>query len=237
MSWKKAATVAVSAIGAYSADKASDKAAKSAKDAANRIQKAGARARTDVQEIYPEASRELFRGSSNAYDIFNQAMGQQQQALGQGNLQAQGTVSSSLPQIQAALMGLPTDFSGLQPQSVQPQQGFANPFSASGNYSSALANAGSGGGAGGNNVTIGNQYPDLGADERTVAQRTFNPLTQQEPSYLSPNQLAALGSMTGREASSHPLSIAMGDKSRLAAIQGAPIYRDLLPNLSGFSNF
>ena len=249
MSWAAAATVAAGAIGAYSSDKASDAASDAANRSATDIRVAGNRARNDVEDIFPSASRELFRGSSGAFDIFNQALGQQQQALGQGNLQAQGTVSSSLPQIQAALMGLPTDFSGLQPQSVQPQQGFSNPFTGTTGAmfnipESTIPNGTSptGGGysggytgtPGGNNLTVNEDiYQYLPQDERSLAQRTFNPLVQARPELLSEQQIAALRATGGRVG--HDLA---GSNSTIRAfIEGSPIERNVLNNLSGFSNF
>ena len=128
MPWGVAATAVSTAISTDASKKASEAGSNAARRAANAIGKAGAQGRSDVTTLFPQAQESLFAGSRGAFDTFNQALGAQQQALSQGNLNAQGTVSAGLPQIRAALLGLPTSFSSLAPSGVDLSQPFVNPF-------------------------------------------------------------------------------------------------------------
>ena len=128
MSWAAAASVAGAAIAGKSSKDAASSAKGGSKRAARQIEEATAQARSDVQSIFPQAEQRLTEGARSAFDIFNQALQGQQGALSQGNLNAQGTASASLPQIQAALLGTPVSFDQFQPQGITPQPSFTNPL-------------------------------------------------------------------------------------------------------------
>lgn len=70
-----------------------------------------------------EKNRKL--GAQRALGILGQTIPQQIGAFQQGNLGAQQQLVAGLPQIQNALMGLPTDVSSFQPQQVQIDPSFS----------------------------------------------------------------------------------------------------------------
>lgn len=141
MTWGNVAVAGATIVsGAMSADAAGD-AADAASDAAGRsarqIADAARQARKDVFTQFPAAQQDLVTGASGAFDVFNQALGGQQQALGQGNLNAQGTIGQGFGQAQNALLGLPVDQSMFAPKGqeildqAQANQ-FVNPFTQEG---------------------------------------------------------------------------------------------------------
>lgn len=78
-----------------------------------------AQARLDLTGILPLAQESAQLGSQAALDVFGQAVPQQLQAFQQGNVAAQQALLGGLPQIQAAILGQPTDLSALQAQQLQ----------------------------------------------------------------------------------------------------------------------
>ncbi len=79
------------------------------------IQSQGLKAETDVKALAPAASEARTLGFQGAFDVLGQAFPQQQQVFQQGNVGAQRQLLAGLPQQQAALLGQPTSFGGLQP--------------------------------------------------------------------------------------------------------------------------
>ena len=65
-------------------------------------------------------------GNQAALDVLAQTIPQQFDAFSQGNTGAQSTLLAGLPQINNAILGLPVDMSGLQPQRINYDTGFAN---------------------------------------------------------------------------------------------------------------
>jgi hypothetical protein len=128
MPWAAAAAVVAAGVSADASKSAASKAAGGAKAAGALNLSEGRRAEKKSKRLFGDAQQNLLAGSSAAADIFNQSMAGQQGALSQGNLNAQGTVSSTLPQIQAALFGQPINFGTFQPRSVDFAQSFANPI-------------------------------------------------------------------------------------------------------------
>jgi hypothetical protein len=111
--------VGIGAAAAHDASrKASHTAADSVEDAGRITQGAAAQARQDVNRLYPQAREDLMTGASGAFDIFNQALGGQQQALQQGNLNAQTTLGQGFNQQQNALLGLPVDQGVFAPKTL-----------------------------------------------------------------------------------------------------------------------
>jgi hypothetical protein len=128
MSWMAAAAVVGGAISADSSRKAAHAGSDAAEEAQAGLVAAGGKARKRLKSGHNLAQKDLFGGSSGAFDVMNQSFGGQQQALSQGNLNAQNTISSGLPQIQNALMGTPTNYSAFDPRGVTLNESFANPF-------------------------------------------------------------------------------------------------------------
>ena len=83
-----------------------------------------AKARNDALNIFPVADENRNLGFQAALDVFGQSAPQQLSAIQQGNVGGQQALLAGLPQIQNALLGLPTDLSGLQPQAIQFDPGF-----------------------------------------------------------------------------------------------------------------
>lgn len=82
-------------------------------------------AREDIFNYGNQAMGNRLLGAGGALDIFRQSIPEQSRLFGRGNRQAQATQASGLPQQINALLGLPTDFSGLQPKGLTPNMGFA----------------------------------------------------------------------------------------------------------------
>ena len=88
------------------------------------IQENVAEARRVSRELIPRAQQTQRLGAQSALDILGPGFAQQLGAFQQGNILGQQTTAGALPQIQAAILGQPVDFSGLQPQQVQTDTGF-----------------------------------------------------------------------------------------------------------------
>lgn len=119
----------VAAIGAVASDKQhSDDAAKAqaATNVSNEqfIREQAEVARADVLPLFAGAAESRALGNQAALDVFGQSAPAQIDAFQSGNVGAQETLIAGLPQIQNALLGLPTDLSGLQPQRLNVDQSF-----------------------------------------------------------------------------------------------------------------
>ena len=87
------------------------------------IEKNTAQAREDLFSLIPQAASNRLMGTQGAFDLTQQSIDPRLQAFQGGNMQAQGVQSAGLPQQINALLGLPTDFSGLQPQALASPEG------------------------------------------------------------------------------------------------------------------
>lgn len=86
------------------------------------------RARTETRPLFQEARDRTPLAFEEARGIFNEILPQQAALFQGGNLAAQETLLTGLPQIQNAILGnAPIDLSGLQPQSQQLQGRLAPP--------------------------------------------------------------------------------------------------------------
>ena len=107
-----------------------DDSAQQAQMAANRestalIADMAEQARGDVVPLFGQASENLYAGNQAALDLFGQTIPQQFDAMQTGNVGAQQQVADALPQMQNALMGLPVDYSAMQPQRLNFDTGYA----------------------------------------------------------------------------------------------------------------
>ena len=82
-------------------------------------------ARGDVMNLFPASDTNRNMGFQAALDVMGQTIPQQFSTFQQGNVGAQGALLAGLPQMQNAILGLPTDLSGLQPQAIQYNTDFA----------------------------------------------------------------------------------------------------------------
>lgn len=82
-------------------------------------------ARGDVLRLFPQAQQNLAQGTQAALDVLGQTVPQQFSTFQQGNVGAQQALLAGLPQIQNAILGQPVNLSGLQPQTIEFDAGFA----------------------------------------------------------------------------------------------------------------
>jgi hypothetical protein len=130
MPWGAAAAAAAS-LGAAAMDTKSQKDAASAQGdqlEANQafIKQQAEKSREDVLPLFDasQASREA--GFQGAMDVMGQAVPQQFSTFQQGNVGAQQALLSGLPQMQNAILGLPVDMSGFQPQALSYDTSYMN---------------------------------------------------------------------------------------------------------------
>jgi len=107
-----------------------DKSSLKAQQAANKetqgfIERQADLARGDVLALAPGAFQNRNIGTQAAFDVLGQTIPQQFSTFQQGNVGAQSALLAGLPQFQNAILGLPTDLSGLQPQTLQFDPSFA----------------------------------------------------------------------------------------------------------------
>lgn len=91
---------------------------KSLEEAQRLIQENIGEAQGQVRELFPQARQSAQQGFQSALDVFGQSIPAQANVFQQGNVGAQQMLSSGLPQIQNAILGLPTDLSFAQPQQL-----------------------------------------------------------------------------------------------------------------------
>ena len=89
------------------------------------IEQQGAQARGDVLALQPGVEQNRQLGQQAALDVLGQTIPQQFSTFQQGNVGAQSALLAGLPQFQNAILGLPTDLSGMQPQAIQFDPSFA----------------------------------------------------------------------------------------------------------------
>lgn len=81
--------------------------------------------REDILRLFPAAEQAQQLGFQGALDVLGQTIPQQLGTFQQGNIGAQQNLLGGLQQQQNAILGLPTDFSGFQPQQVSFDPSFA----------------------------------------------------------------------------------------------------------------
>lgn len=100
--------VAAGAIKARGARKAGEKSAEGAEDAAAISAALSRQAIEDAKKLFGAAQENQQRGVQGALDIFKEILPEQFLAFQRGNLGAQQTLLGTLPQVQNAILGLPT---------------------------------------------------------------------------------------------------------------------------------
>lgn len=107
------------------AGKAADAQGKQNKRNEAFIREQAAKARKDILPLFGAGQDARSTGAQAALNIFGQSIPQQASQFQRGNVGAQQALLAGLPQVQNALLGLPTDLSGLQPQQIQFDNSFA----------------------------------------------------------------------------------------------------------------
>jgi len=123
------AVVVGAGISAYGASKNADKGVKAQKkqNEANEkfIREQAINSRNDALPLYDAAQQNRGIGAQASLDVFGQSIPEQGRLLQEGNVMAQGALLAGLPQQNNALLGMPIDYSGLQPQQVNPDYSWA----------------------------------------------------------------------------------------------------------------
>ncbi len=88
------------------------------------IREQSGQARQDVSGLFPQAQDVSRQGFQGALDLIGLGVPAQLGAFQQGNIGAQQAISSTLPQIQNAILGLPVDFGQFQPQQLNVDTSF-----------------------------------------------------------------------------------------------------------------
>jgi len=89
------------------------------------IEQARGQSRQDVQQLFGAAQQNLLAGQQAGLDLRGQVIPQQLETFQQGNIAAQQQLLGGLPQVQNALLGLPTDLTGFQPTRINFDPSFA----------------------------------------------------------------------------------------------------------------
>lgn len=122
MTWAASAAAAVSAAAAAADAKSQKDAAKAQKDQAEGnaqfIKDQAEKARSEALPLFASGQESRDIGYQAALDAFSQSAPQQFSTFQQGNVGAQQALLAGLPQIQNAILGIPTDLSALQPQTI-----------------------------------------------------------------------------------------------------------------------
>ena len=83
-------------------------------------------ARGDLNRLFPQAQETRRSGFADALAMFGQTMPQQFDLMSQGRANVEDTLINGQSQVQRALLGLPTDMSGLRKAPLQVDTSFAN---------------------------------------------------------------------------------------------------------------
>ena len=120
MTWAATAVVGSAIIGAVASNRAASKGAQAIGRGQDILAQSREQARQDVLRLFPEAQQAQTQGFQQAQEFLaGQVLPQQAGLFQQGNIAAQQTLLGGLPQVQRAILGQPTDLSGLQPTQFQ----------------------------------------------------------------------------------------------------------------------
>lgn len=119
-----AAVVGAAAIGAVASNRASKRAAKGQREALAATSAAATQARDDIRRLFGEATAARRKGFGEAIETIAGSPAKIIEPFQKGNVLAQEQVIRGLPQIQNAILGLPTDLSGFKPRTVGTPESF-----------------------------------------------------------------------------------------------------------------
>mgnify|MGYP003635335939 FL=1 len=125
MPWAAAAAVVAGSVISSSSAKAGVKAQEKQNERSEAfIREQAINARNDAIPLYNAAQENRGIGTQAALDVFEETVPEQGRLFTAGNMAAQGTMLSGLEQSNNAILGMPVDYSGLQPQEFTPNYGF-----------------------------------------------------------------------------------------------------------------
>lgn len=120
MSAVATAVIGSAVIGAYSANKASDKASDAAKKGIASSERLAEQARTDATNLFNQGKQSRLLGRNSAFNLLQTNMQKTNQPMIQGNMMAQQAVGQGGIQANNAILGRPVDMSfANNPQQVQ----------------------------------------------------------------------------------------------------------------------
>jgi len=127
MSWVATAVVGSAVIGGIASNKASKRAAEGQSEALGVSSAASAQARNDANRLFGKAAEERKNAFADTLKFISGAPSKQIEPFQRGNVLAQEQIVRGLPQIQNAILGLPTDLSGFQARNVGAPSSFDFP--------------------------------------------------------------------------------------------------------------
>lgn len=119
MTWGVVAIVGAAAVGGIATNVASKRAAEGQSKALQATQGAAEAARFDINRLFGQAGKERQGAFGRTLDFLSGAPSRQIEPFQAGSLAAQETTAAGLPQIQRAILGLPTDLSGIGPKIIE----------------------------------------------------------------------------------------------------------------------
>lgn len=120
MSVVAAAVIGSAAIGAYSSNRAADKAADATKKGLDQSSDLAQQSRDNAYRLYQQGSQNAKQGLMSAFDFYKQAAQTKYQPFILGNAAAQGVIGQGAQQANNAILGLPVDMSFASPQTINP---------------------------------------------------------------------------------------------------------------------
>lgn len=119
MTWVATAIVGSAVVGGVATNIASKRAAEGQSKALEATQGATAAARFDINRLFGQAADTREAGFGRTLDFLSGAPSKQIAPFQAGSLAAQETTAAGLPQVQRAILGLPTDLSGIGPKIIE----------------------------------------------------------------------------------------------------------------------
>lgn len=124
MSWIATAIVGSAVIGGVASNRASKRAAEGQTKALGATTVASDQARRDITSLFAKAKESRAKGFGEALETIAGSPAKIIEPFQRGNVLAQEQVVRGLPQIQKAILGLPTDLTGFKPRTVGTPESF-----------------------------------------------------------------------------------------------------------------
>lgn len=119
MSWAAVAVVGAAVVGGVASNRASKRASEGQSDALQASSASVEAAKFDINRLFGQAKETREGGFGRTLDFLAGAPGRQIDPFQQGSLAAQETTAAGLPQVQRAILGLPTDLSQIRPRTIE----------------------------------------------------------------------------------------------------------------------
>lgn len=120
MSAVATAVIGSAVIGAYSSNRAADKAASATKKGLDQSSVMAQDSRNNAYRLYQQGSNNAKLGLQSAFNFYKQAAQSPYQPFIKGNVAAQGVIGQGAQQANNAILGLPVDMGFTAPQTINP---------------------------------------------------------------------------------------------------------------------